>query len=101
LLTSAVQYTAPKESENFVNDNNDAWRLFSVSKVFVIDRGRPAAIAISNEIQKSFGTVYKLIFIVGIVNMYETIMFILNVHYGGLIFNFLYILNKSHLRSDA
>jgi hypothetical protein len=40
----------PKDSENFVTNNYGAGRLFSVTKVFVIDSWRSAAVVISNEI---------------------------------------------------
>jgi hypothetical protein len=55
---SYILYTVPEDSENFVTNNYGAGRLFSVTKVFVIDSWRPAVIVISHEIYKPFGTVY-------------------------------------------
>jgi hypothetical protein len=44
---STVQYTVPKGSENFVTHNYGAGCLFSVTKAFVIDVRRPAAVKLS------------------------------------------------------
>jgi hypothetical protein len=43
-------YTEPKDLENIVTYNYSAKRLFSVTKVYIIDSLCPAAIGISNEI---------------------------------------------------
>jgi hypothetical protein len=54
-------HTAPKDSENCVINNYGAGRLFSVTNIFIMDCWRSAAKVISNEIYKSFGTVYRLL----------------------------------------
>jgi hypothetical protein len=45
------QYTAPKDSANFVTNNYGAGRLFSLKVVSIIDSWRPAFIVIRNEIR--------------------------------------------------
>jgi hypothetical protein len=49
--------TVLKDPTNFVTNNYGAGRLFSVTKFFVIDSWRLAALVISNEIYISFGSV--------------------------------------------
>jgi hypothetical protein len=42
--------TVPKDSENWATYNNGAGHLFPVTKVFVTDSRRPAAVVINDEI---------------------------------------------------
>jgi hypothetical protein len=51
------------DSENFVTNDYGAGRLFSVTKVFVIDSRRPAATVISKKILRSFRTANTLIYV--------------------------------------
>jgi hypothetical protein len=50
LSAAGTSHTVSKDSENFVTNNYGIGRLFSVTKLYVIDSGRPAAIVISIEI---------------------------------------------------